>query len=72
MANAFETGAADYIAKALGLVARAKGMKEISKKGFPVNCSIGFSVSANPTLKTTLAVLRVLGVDMTAKPHTVA
>ncbi|KXK48153.1 addiction module antidote protein [Nitrosomonas europaea] len=32
MADAFETGDATYIAKALGVVARAKGMTEIAKK----------------------------------------
>ena len=32
MADAFETGDAAYIAKALGVVARAKGMTEIAKK----------------------------------------
>lgn len=30
MADAFETGDATYIAKALGVVARAKGMTEIA------------------------------------------
>lgn len=30
MADAFETGDATYVAKALGVVARAKGMTEIS------------------------------------------
>ena len=30
--DAFETGDATYIAKALGVVARAKGMTEIAKK----------------------------------------
>ncbi len=32
MADTFETGDATYIAKALGVVARAKGMTEIAKK----------------------------------------
>lgn len=32
MADAFETGDAAYVAKALGVVARAKGMTEISRK----------------------------------------
>ncbi len=71
MADAFETGDAAYISKALGFVARAKGMTEIAKKtGLsrePLYRS--FSERGNPTLKTTLAVMRALGVDMTAKPH---
>lgn len=32
--DAFETGDTAYIAKALGVVARAKGMAEIAKKTF--------------------------------------
>jgi len=32
MADAFETGDAAYIAKALGVVARAKGMSQIARE----------------------------------------
>ncbi|WP_292975317.1 addiction module antidote protein [Nitrosomonas sp.] len=72
MADAFETGDATYIAKALGVVARAKGMTEIAKKTGLSREQLyrSFSEHGNPTLKTTLAVMRALGVDMTAKPHT--
>ncbi|WHZ10123.1 MAG: Addiction module antidote protein [Burkholderiaceae bacterium] len=28
-----------------------------------------FSEAGNPTLKTTLAVMKALGIDLTAKPH---
>jgi DNA-binding phage protein len=28
-----------------------------------------FSETGNPTLKTTLAVMKALGIDLTAKPH---
>ena len=68
MADAFETGDAAYIAKALGVVARAKGMTEIAKKtGFSrEQLYRSFSERGNPTLKTTLAVMRALGVEMTA------
>lgn len=71
MADAFETGDAAYIAKALGVVARAKGMTEIAKKTGLSREQLyrSFSEHGNPTLKTTLAVMRALGVDMTAKPH---
>ena len=38
MADAFETGDAGHIAKALGVVARAKGMTELAKsRGYPAN-----------------------------------
>lgn len=71
MADAFETGDAAYIAKALGIVARAKGMTEISRKSGLSREQLyrSFSERGNPTLKTTLAVMRALGVDMTAKVH---
>ena len=71
MADAFETGDAGYIAKALGVVARAKGMTEISRETGLSREQLyrSFSEEGNPTLKTTLAVMRALGVDMTAKTH---
>jgi len=71
MADAFETGDAAYIAKALGVVARAKGMAEIADKTGLSREQLyrSFSERGNPTLKTTLAVMRALGVDLTAKPH---
>lgn len=74
MADAFETGDAVYIAKALGVVARAKGMTEIAKKTGLSREQLyrSFSERGNPTLKTTLAVMRALGVEMTAKPHVVS
>jgi len=71
MAEAFETGDAGYIARALGVVARAKGMAEISRKTGLSREQLyrSFSERGNPTLKTTLAVMRALGVEMTAKTH---
>lgn len=73
MAEAFETGDAAYIAKALGVVARAKGMTEISRKTGLSREQLyrSFSERGNPTLKTTLAVMRALGVEMTAKAQSV-
>ena len=71
MAEAFETGDAGYIAHALGVVARAKGMSEIARETGLSREQLyrSFSERGNPTLKTTLAVMRALGVDMTAKLH---
>jgi probable addiction module antidote protein len=72
MADAFETGDAAYIAKALGIVARAKGMADIAYKTGLSREQLyrSFSVKGNPTLKTMLTVMRALGMDMTAKIHT--
>ncbi|QDH18106.1 addiction module antidote protein [Swingsia samuiensis] len=71
MADAFETADAAYIAKALGVVARAKGMSEIARQTGLSREQLyrSFSERGNPTLKTTLAVMRALGVDITAKVH---
>ena len=71
MADAFETGDAGHIAKALGIVARAKGMTEIAKESGLSREMLyrSFSEKGNPTLKTMLAVMRAVGVDMTARQH---
>ena len=71
MADALETGDAAYIAKALGVVARAKGMAEISAQTGLSREQLyrSFSEKGNPTLKTMLAVMKALGIDMTAKLH---
>lgn len=71
MADAFETGNAEYIAKALGIVARAKGMSELARETGLSREQLyrSFSEDGNPTLKTMLAVMRALGIDMTARPH---
>ena len=71
MADALETGDAAYIAKALGVVAKAKGMAEISEQTGLSREQLyrSFSEKGNPTLKTMLAVMKALGIDMTAKIH---
>jgi probable addiction module antidote protein len=71
LADAFETGDSAYIAKAFGVVARAKGMTEIAKKTGLSREQLyrSFSERGNPTLKTTLAVMRALGIGLTTKPH---
>lgn len=69
MSDAFQTGDAGFIAKALGVVARAKGMAQISSETGLSREQLyrSFSASGNPTLKTTLAVMKALGVELTAK-----
>lgn len=71
MADAFETGDAGYIARALGIVARAKGMTQIARDTGLSREQLyrSFSEAGNPTLKTTLAVMKALGIDLSAKPH---
>jgi probable addiction module antidote protein len=70
MAEAFETKDTGYIAHALGVVARAKGMTQIANETGLSREQLyrSFSESGNPTLKTTIAVMKALG--LTAKVHT--
>lgn len=69
MADAFETGDAAFIAKALGVVARAKGMTQIAGETGLSREQLyrSFSANGNPTLKTTLAVMKALKIELTAK-----
>jgi probable addiction module antidote protein len=69
MAEAFETDDPAYIAHALGVVARAKGMTQIAKDTGLSREQLyrSFSENGNPTLKTTMAVMKSLGVGLTAK-----
>jgi probable addiction module antidote protein len=74
MAEAFQTSDANYIAHALGVVARAKGMTDIANETGLSREQLyrSFSENGNPTLKTTLAVMNALGIELTAKIHTAA
>lgn len=71
MADAFESGDAGYIANALGIVAKAKGMTQIAHQTGLSREQLyrSFSEAGNPTLRTTLSVMKALGIDLTAKPH---
>jgi probable addiction module antidote protein len=71
MADAFESEDAGYIAHALGVVARAKGMSQIADQTGLSREQLyrSFSESGNPTLKTTIAVMKALGIELTAKVH---
>ena len=72
IADALDPGDAAYIAQAMGVVARAKGMTELAKETGLAREQLykSFSERGNPTLKTMLVVMRALGVDLTARPHT--
>ncbi|MFN7089606.1 MAG: addiction module antidote protein [Allorhizobium sp.] len=57
--EALKTEDADYIAHALGACARASGMAGIAEV-------TTLSSEGNPTLKTTLAVMKALGISLAA------
>jgi probable addiction module antidote protein len=69
MSEAFATNDVSYIAHALGVVARAKGMAQIASETGLSREQLyrSFSAQGNPTLKTTLAVMTALGITLTAK-----
>jgi probable addiction module antidote protein len=69
MAEAFASEDAGYIAHALGVVARAKGMAQIARETGLSREQLyrSFSENGNPTLKTTIAVMKALGIELTAR-----
>jgi len=69
MADAFETQDVVYIAHALGVVARAKGMAQIAKETGLSREQLykSFRERGNPTLKSTLAVMNAMGIHITTK-----
>ncbi len=70
MSEAFKTGDYKHIAHCLGIVARAKGMTSIAKETGLAREQLykSFSEDGNPTLKNTIAVMKALGVSLTATP----
>lgn len=69
--DAFETGDAAYIAKAIGVIARAKGMTKVAEQTGLAREQLykSFSQEGNPTLASTLAVMKAIGFDLAGKPH---
>jgi probable addiction module antidote protein len=63
LTEAWKTGDAKFIATALGTVARAKGMTKIARDTGLAREHLytALSENGNPTLETTLAVLKALG-----------
>lgn len=71
MNAAFETDDAAYIAHALGVVARAKGMSNISTTSGLSREQLYRTLGpkGNPTLRTTLAVMKALGLGLSARTN---
>lgn len=67
--NALETGDAAYIAHALGIAARAKGMTKVASETGLAREALyrSFSEDGNPSLKSAIAVLRSLGFELTVR-----
>ncbi|KKX33482.1 addiction module antidote protein [Rhizobium sp. LC145] len=69
LAEAMEAGDPKLIASALGTIARAKGMTQISRDTGLSREHLYRSLSpnGNPTLETTIAVLKAIGFHLTPK-----
>lgn len=70
LADAFETGDATYIAHALGVVARARGMTAVAKEAGVTREALykALSEKGDPRLSTLLGVTKALGLQLSAKP----
>jgi probable addiction module antidote protein len=66
--DAFESGNAAYIADALGVIARARGMTEVAREAGVTREALYKSLSedGDPRLTTLLGVARALGVRLSA------
>jgi probable addiction module antidote protein len=67
---AFETGDADFVRDALGLVARARGMGEIAKSAGLNRESLykALGETGNPEFSTVMRIVRALGLTLSARP----
>jgi probable addiction module antidote protein len=67
--DAFASGDASYIANALGLIARSRGMTEVAREAGVTREALYKSLSqdGDPRLTTLLGVARALGMKLTAR-----
>ena len=69
LSDALDTGDASYIANALGIIARARGMTKVARGAGVTRESLYKSLShdGDPKLTTLLGVLKSLGFKLTAE-----
>lgn len=70
IAAALESGDADFVRDALGLVARARGMAEIAREAGLNRESLykALGKSGNPEFSTVLRIMRALGLTLSTQP----
>ena len=70
LSEALETGDVSFIAEALGVVARAKGMSQIANETHLSRESLyrALSSEGNPEFATVMSVVKALGLKLTASP----
>lgn len=68
--DALDTGNAVYIANALGVIARARGMSEVARGAGVTREALykAFSDKGDPKLSTLLGVLKTLELKLSARP----
>ncbi|MBZ5758627.1 putative addiction module antidote protein [Rhizobium sp. rho-13.1] len=71
LSDAFNSGSASYVAVALGVIARAKGMTEVSKTAGITREALYKALSADgdPKLSTLLGVLNALDIQLKLAPR---
>ena len=74
VAAALESGDADFVRDALGIVARARGMGAIAKHAGLNRESLykALSQSGNPEFATVMRIVRALGLTLSARPAQVS
>jgi probable addiction module antidote protein len=70
MTDALETGDPSFVADALGVVARARGMSEVARQAGVSRESLYRALSAegNPELGTVMRVMQALGLQLSVTP----
>lgn len=70
LADAFASGEVTYIANALGVIARAKGMSQVAREAGVTREALykALSPSGDPKLSTLLGVMKALGISLSAAP----
>jgi probable addiction module antidote protein len=70
IAAALETGDADFVRDALGIVARARGMNKIAKTAGLNRESLykALGEDGNPGFATVMRIVRALGLTLSARP----
>jgi probable addiction module antidote protein len=70
LSDAFASGEARYIATALGVVARARGMTEVAREAGVTREALykALSEDGDPRLTTLIGVLKALGIRLSAAP----
>ena len=70
IAEALETGDADFVRDALGIVARARGMSELAKSSGLNRESLykALGERGNPEFETIMRIVSALGLTLSARP----